>query len=75
MEASSMIQASLAPGQLVSAYSAHSFRAAGIANLLTNEGPLQVAQQIAGHADSRTIKLYDRRAQQVLIEDVERIRY
>jgi hypothetical protein len=36
---------------------------------------LEVGQQTAGHADSRTIKLYDRRAQQVLIEDMERIRY
>jgi hypothetical protein len=30
---------------------------------------------IAGHADSRTTKLYDRRGQKVLLEDVERIRY
>ena len=56
-------------------YSAHSFRAAGITNFLTNGGALEVAQRIAGHADSRTTKLYDRRAQQVLVEDMERIRY
>ena len=33
------------------------------------------AQRIAGHADSRTTKLYDRRGQKVLLEDMERIRY
>jgi integrase/recombinase XerD len=31
--------------------------------------------RIAGHADSRTTKLYDRRGQKVLLEDMERIRY
>jgi hypothetical protein len=31
--------------------------------------------RIAGHADSRTTKLYDRRGQKVLLEDMEPIRY
>jgi site-specific recombinase XerD len=56
-------------------YSNHSFRAAGITNYLENDGTLEVAQRIAGHADSRTTKLYDRRGQKVLLEDMERIRY
>jgi integrase/recombinase XerD len=56
-------------------YSNHSFRAAGITNFLENGGNLEVAQRIAGHADSRTTKLYDRRGQKVLLEDMERIRY
>jgi len=56
-------------------YSNHSFRAAGITNYLENDGTLEVAQRIAGHADSRTTKLYDRRGQKVLVEDMERIRY
>ena len=55
-------------------YSNHSFRAAGITNYLENDGTLEVAQRIAGHAD-RTTKLYDRRGQKVLLEDMERIRY
>ena len=33
------------------------------------------AQRLAGHADSRTTKLYDRRAEKLLVEDIERIRY
>jgi site-specific recombinase XerD len=37
------------------------FRATGITNYLENGGTLEVAQRIAGHADSRTTKLYDRR--------------
>jgi len=48
---------------------------AWITNYLENDGTLEVAQRIAGHADSRTTKLYDRRGQKVLLEDMERIRY
>src|SRR5438270_9356337 len=56
-------------------YSPHSFRATGITNFLENDGTLEVAQRIAGHADSRTTKLYDRRGQNMLVEDMERVRY
>jgi len=42
---------------------------------LENGGTLEMAQCIAGHADSRTTKLYDPRRQKVLLEDIERIRY
>ena len=40
-----------------------------------NDGTLEAAQRIAGHVDSRTTKLYDRRGQKVLLEDMERVRY
>ena len=33
---------------------------------LENGGMLEMAQRIAGHADSRTTKLYDRRGQKAL---------
>jgi integrase/recombinase XerD len=56
-------------------YSPHSLRATGITNFLRNDGTLEAAQRIAGHADSRTTKLYDRRGQKVLLEDMESIRY
>ena len=39
----------------------------GITNFLENDGTLEAAQRIAGHADSRTTKLYDRRGQKVLL--------
>jgi hypothetical protein len=57
---------------LLAHYSSHSFRANGITNFLKNDGTLEAAQRIAGHADSRTTKLYDRRGQKVLLEDMER---
>jgi site-specific recombinase XerD len=40
--------------------SPHSFRATGITIYLDNGGLLEHAQEIAGHADPRTTKLYDR---------------
>ena len=43
----------------------HTFRATGITNYLTNSGSLEIAQQMAAHADARTTKLYDRRNEQV----------
>ena len=46
-----------------------------IASVLEEGGTLEGAQNIADHADSRTTKLYDRRQQIVLREDVERIPY
>jgi hypothetical protein len=39
---------------------------------LENDGTLEAAHRIAGHTDSRTTKLYDRRGQKVLLEDMER---
>ena len=36
---------------------------------------LEAAQGLPAHADSRIMKLYDRRHQKVLLEDMERIRY
>jgi hypothetical protein len=42
----------------------------GITNFLENDGTLEAAQRIAGHAYSRTTKLYDRRGQKVLLEDM-----
>ena len=70
-----MVKRRLKNAGISTIYSNHSFRAAGITNFLENGGNLEVAQWIAGHADSRTTKLYDRRGQKVLLEDMERIRY
>lgn len=51
----------------------HSFRATGITNYLINSGSLEIAQQMAAHADARTTKLYDRRNEQVSLDEIERI--
>jgi integrase/recombinase XerD len=53
----------------------HSWRATGITTFLENGGAIEMAQYMAGHADPRTTKLYDRRRQQVTRSEVERIRY
>ena len=74
-DAADMLKRRLEQAGLPAHYSPHSFRATGITNFLENDGTLEAAQRIAGHADSRTTKLYDRRGQKVLLEDMERIRY
>jgi integrase/recombinase XerD len=74
-DAADMLKRRLKQVELPAHYSPHSFRATGITNFLENDGTLKAAQRIAGHADSRTTKLYDRRGQKVLLEDMERIRY
>ena len=51
----------------------HSWRARGITAYLENGGLLEHAQVMAGHASARTTKLYDRRGEQVSLDEVERI--
>ncbi|OQW40663.1 MAG: hypothetical protein A4C66_10640 [Nitrospira sp. HN-bin3] len=51
----------------------HSFRATGITKYLRNSGKLEVAQQMANHKSARTTGLYDRRTDQVSLDEVERI--
>jgi integrase len=53
--------------------SCHSFRATTITDLLTQGVPLEDVQHLAGHADPRTTRLYDRRQKQVTRNIVERI--
>ncbi|MFO0838357.1 MAG: tyrosine-type recombinase/integrase [Phycisphaerae bacterium] len=53
--------------------SCHSFRATTITNLLEQGVPLEDVQQLAGHADPRTTRLYDRRRREVTRNIVERI--
>ena len=51
----------------------HSFRATGITEYLRNGGRLEIAQQMANHESARTTGLYDRRLDQVSLDEVERI--
>ena len=51
----------------------HSFRATGITEYLRNGGKLEVAQQMANHESARTTGLYDRRDDQISLDEVERI--
>jgi site-specific recombinase XerD len=51
----------------------HTFRATGITAYLKNGGALEIAQQMAGHASPTTTQLYDRRNEDVALDEVERI--
>jgi integrase/recombinase XerD len=51
----------------------HTFRATGITAYLENGGTVEKAQAIAAHASPRTTKLYDRTADLLTLEEIERI--
>ena len=51
----------------------HTFRATGITAYLKNGGSIDRAQKLAGHASSKTTALYDRRDDEISVEEVERI--
>ena len=51
----------------------HTFRATGITTYLKNGGTLEKAQYMAGHESARTTRLYDRRQDEVSLDEVERI--
>ncbi len=51
----------------------HSFRATGITAYLKNGGTLEQAAAMANHASTRTTQLYDRRRDEVCLDEVERI--
>jgi site-specific recombinase XerD len=51
----------------------HTFRATGITAYLKNGGLLETAQQMAAHESPRTTGLYDRRSDDVSLDEIERI--
>ena len=51
----------------------HTFRATGITAYLKNGGTLEKAAQMANHASTRTTQLYDRRTEDVTLDEVERV--
>ena len=70
-----MIQRRARAAGLRTKISAHSFRATGITTYLQNGGKLEIAQQMAGHESARTTGLYDRRTDQIALDEVERIAF
>jgi len=68
-----MLKRRLKAACLPSHLSPHSFRVATITDLLTQGVPLEDVQFLAGHADPRTTRLYDRRHRRVTRNVVERI--
>ena len=47
-------------------------RCTGITAYLKNKGTLEAAQPIANHESPRTTKLYDRRQDEISLDEVER---
>ena len=52
----------------------HTFRATGITAYLKNGGTLENAAAMANHASTRTTQLYDRRHDDISLDEVERVR-
>jgi len=68
-----MIRRRAADAGIMTRIGCHTFRATGITEYLRNGGKLEVAQQMANHESARTTGLYDRRNDQVSLDEVERI--
>lgn len=51
----------------------HTFRATGITEYMRNGGTLEKAQQMAAHASSQTTQMYNRVADTVTLDEVERV--
>jgi site-specific recombinase XerD len=68
-----MVKRRLKDADLPSRLSPHSFRVTVATDLLSQDVPLDQVQQLLGHADPRTTRLYDRRQQKVSRNIVERI--
>jgi site-specific recombinase XerD len=68
-----MIQRRAADAGIKTRIGNHTFRATGITAYLKNNGTLEAAQQIANHESPRTTKLYDRRDEEISLDEVEKI--
>jgi integrase/recombinase XerD len=68
-----MIKRRVRDAELGDSANCHTFRATGITAYLLNGGTLERAQAIAAHESPRTTKLYDRTADDITVEDIERI--
>jgi integrase len=68
-----MIQRRAKAADITTKIGNHTFRATGVTAYLKNGGTLEKAAQMANHASTRTTQLYDRRAEEVTLDEVERI--
>ena len=68
-----MMKRRLKAAGLPTDFSPHSFRVTTITDLLEHNTALEDVQHLAGHADPRTTRLYDRRRRKVTRNIVERI--
>ncbi|WP_166911563.1 MULTISPECIES: tyrosine-type recombinase/integrase [unclassified Burkholderia] len=68
-----MVRRRAAAAGIATAIGNHTFRATGITAYLANGGTLENAAAMANHASTRTTQLYDRRRDEIAVDDVERI--
>ena len=68
-----MIQRRARGAEIATKIGNHTFRATGVTAYLKNGGTLENAALMANHASTRTTQLYDRRAEEVTLDEVERI--
>lgn len=68
-----MVRRRAAAAGIATAIGNHSFRATGITAYLKNGGTLEKAAMMANHSSTRTTQLYDRRSDEVSLDEVERV--
>jgi site-specific recombinase XerD len=68
-----MIQRRAAAAGIATKIGNQTFRATGITAYLKNKGTLEHAQTIANHSSPRTTKLYDRRSDEISLDEVKKI--
>lgn len=68
-----MVRRRAAAANIATAIGNHSFRATGITAYLKNGGTLEKAAAMANHASTRTTQLYDRRHDEMSLDEVERV--
>lgn len=68
-----MIQRRAKAAGIDTAVCCHTFRATGITAYLKNGGTLEKAANMANHSSTRTTQLYDRRSDDVSLDEIERI--
>ena len=71
--AHAMIQRRMATAGIATKAGNHSFRATGITSYLKNGGSLEKAAAMANHSSTRTTQLYDRRHEEMSLDEVEKI--
>ena len=73
VDAFRMIKRRVRQAELGASANCHTFRATGITAYLLNGGSIENAQAIAAHELPRTTKLYDRTADEITLDEIERI--
>ena len=68
-----MVRRRAVAAKIETAIGNHSFRTTGITAYLENGGTLERAATMANHASTRTTQLYDRRPDDVTLDEVERV--